>query len=62
MKKYILFKSNENGDGIKEVYKTNLTLEEALSIANKNYWSYCDEILVEGFDFKFYSYKKSKLC
>jgi len=63
MGKYILFESNEIGDGIKKIHQSGLSLIEALKLATENHLSYCDEDIVEGLEFKYYSYRKdSKVC
>jgi hypothetical protein len=58
MKKYIVFKSNKDGDCIETLHQSGLSLIEAARIATENHLSYCDEDLVNGLEFKYYSYKK----
>jgi hypothetical protein len=63
MGKYILFKYNEMGDGIEKIHQSGLSLIEALKLATENHLSYCDEDIVEGLEFKYFSYRKNnKIC
>jgi len=58
MKKYFVFKSNNDGDKVEKVHQEGLSFIEACKLASENNLSYCDMDLVEDLEFKYYSYRK----
>ena len=53
MKKYFVFKSNNDGDKVEKVHQEGLSFIEACKLASENNLSYCDMDLVEDLEFKY---------